>query len=83
MIGTVNIVNAGTSFPKMAMTEIADGIFFILVIVAIVYSVRYGGKLAERRQVSRLRGMLIAGVLCLILGGAAMIAIHFVVFRHL
>lgn len=83
MIGTVNIVSAGVSFPKMAMTEIADGLFFILVIVAIVFSVRYGGKLAERRQVSRLWGMLIAGVLCLILGGVAMTAIHVAVFRHL
>ena len=82
MIGTVNMVNAGVSFPKMAMTEIANGLFFILVVVAIVFSARYGGRLAERRQVSRLWGMLIAGVLCLILGAGAMIAAHFAVFRH-
>ena len=83
MIRIINMVNAGASLPKMAMTEVANGLFFILVIVAIVFSARYGGRVAERHQPRRLWGMLIAGVLCLILGVGAMIAAHFVVFRHL
>ena len=83
MIGISSFFNASKSFPKMAMTEIADGLFFVLVVVAIVFSVRYGGRLAQRRQVSRLWGMLIGGLLSLVLGGGAMIAAHVAVFRHL
>ena len=83
MIETANLVYAGASFPKMVMTEIADAMAFILVVVAIVFSARYGGRVAARHQVRRLWGMLIAAVLCLIVAGGTMIAIHFAIFRHL
>lgn len=83
MIEITNMIYAGVSSPKMVMTEIADGLFLVLVVVAIVFSVRYGGRVAARHQVRRLWGMLTAGILCLILGGGAMIAIHVAVFRHL
>jgi len=83
MIEIVDLVYAGVSFPKMVMTEIADAIAFVLVIVAIVFSARYGGRVAARHQARRLWGMLIAGVLCLIVAGGAMVAVHFAIFRHL